>query len=54
LVPPFDQFSQENDLVVPFLDGDIVVLDPVKLVLQFGQFMVVGGKKGAGARPFRS
>ena len=40
-----EDFSQENDLVVPFADGDIEVEDAGARAFEVGEFVVVGREK---------
>ena len=42
---PFNQFTQKNDLIIPFLDGNVEILDPWKRSRQVCQFVIVGGEK---------
>ncbi len=45
--------AQEDDLLIPLPDGDIVVLYPFARYGQFRKFMVVGRKQRLGGRSFR-
>ena len=42
------QTTEEDDLVVDFLHAHIVVLDTREILLHLIEFMIMGGKKGAG------
>ena len=44
-----DDLMEEDDLVLPFFDGDVVVGDAGELVGQVGELVVVGGEEGAAA-----
>ena len=44
-----EDFSQEDDLVVPLADGDIEILHAAAGALEVGEFVVVGGEEGAAA-----
>ena len=41
--------SDEDDIVVPLLDGDGKVFQALKGFGQLRQFVIVGGEEGAGA-----
>jgi hypothetical protein len=43
-----DDFAQENNLVVPFADGDVVVAHARKAAGEFGEFVIMRGEKGFG------
>src|ERR1039458_4157046 len=43
-------FAQEDDAVAGFLHGDAEVADAIKLLGQFGEFVVVRGEERFGAR----
>ncbi len=44
-----EDFSQEDDLVVPLADGNIEVLNAAAGAFEVGELVVVGGKEGAAA-----
>ena len=43
--PAFDDFSEEDDLVVPFADSDIEVADAGEAGGEFGEFVIMGGEQ---------
>jgi len=45
----FDHLADKDDVVVPFLDGDGVILKAVESLGQLGEFVIVGGEERAGA-----
>jgi len=44
--------AEEDHVVLPLLDGNMVVPDPLERQRQFGQLMVMGGEKGFGPDRF--
>ncbi len=42
-----DNFVEEDDLIVPFADGDVQVADAGKRFRQVGELVIVRGEKGA-------
>ena len=45
----FDYLADEDDIVVPLLDGDGKVFQALKGFGQLRQLVIVGGEEGAGA-----
>ena len=43
-----EDFAEEDDVVVPFADGDVVVFDGALGVGEVAELVVVGGEEGAG------
>src|SRR5436190_7601632 len=42
----FDNFAQENDLIIPFTDGDIEVANTRQASGEFSKFVIVRGEEG--------
>ena len=39
-----DDFAQENDLLVPFADGDVQIADTFAVLGELGELVIVRGK----------
>jgi len=50
---PGDELVEKEDLVLPFLDGNVEVFHPAVGMRQIGEFMVMGGEEGFHADPLQ-
>ena len=48
-----DDLPQEDDILAPCADGDVIVADAGQLALQRRQLVIVGGEQGLGPQLFR-